>query len=101
MVLLLVVLVDIAHTFADMAGKISYVLVDVKSKAEDAIKDLTGCTQLSVDCEGVNLGRDGELCLLQIASPKQVYLFDIVALGSAVFELGKFSKFYPSGCLHH
>ena len=58
-------------------------------KAEEAIKDLNKLTQLSVDCEGVNLGRDGELCLIQIATSSKVYLFDIVELKGQVFDLGK------------
>ena len=44
---------------------------------------------LSVDCEGVDLGKYGELCLLQIATNGKVYLFDIVELEGKAFETGK------------
>ncbi len=36
--------------------------------------------RIAVDCEGVNLSRDGPLTLLQIGTPKAVYLFDISTL---------------------
>ena len=72
-----------------MASSMNYTLVDTMDKAEEAIKDLNKLTQLSVDCEGVNLGRDGELCLIQIATSSKVYLFDIVELKEKVFDLGK------------
>ena len=72
-----------------MASSMNYTLVDTVDKAEEAIKDLNKLTQLSVDCEGVNLGRDGELCLIQIATSSKVHLFDIVELKEKVFDLGK------------
>ena len=31
--------------------------------------------KIAVDCEGVNLGRHGKLCLVQVATPHKVYLF--------------------------
>lgn len=42
---------------------------------------------ISIDIEGVNLGRDGEITMVQIStSEKMVFCFDILALGSAVFS---------------
>ena len=36
---------------------------------------------IAVDCEGVNLSREGELCLVQVGlGEKRVYLFDILAV---------------------
>lgn len=40
---------------------------------------------VAVDCEGVNLSREGKLCLIQIATPKKVYLFDILKGGDRLF----------------
>lgn len=33
-----------------------------------------------MDCEGVNLSKEGRLTLIQIATPKSVYLFDTIEL---------------------
>ncbi|XP_067947536.1 piRNA biogenesis protein EXD1-like [Watersipora subatra] len=65
-----------------------YILVDTVDKARDTIHALQSRQQLSVDCEGVSLGRTGELCLLQIAIPQRVYLFDIFVLREKVFDIG-------------
>lgn len=43
---------------------------------------------LAIDCEGVNLGRKGSLCLIQIATAKHIFIFDITASGSKMFENG-------------
>jgi len=40
---------------------------------------------IAVDCEGVNLSKDGKLCLIQVATPKKVYLFDILKGGDRLF----------------
>lgn len=37
----------------------------------------------------MNLGRSGKLCLIQIASPHAVYLFDILAGKEDMFDKGK------------
>ena len=38
---------------------------------------------------GVDLNREGQLTLLQIATPKEeCFLFDVLALGTALFEEG-------------
>lgn len=71
-----------------MAGSIDHVLVEDTDKAEVVIKELKDHLLLSVDCEGVNLGRDGELCLMQVATANKVYLFDIVKLKEKVFDMG-------------
>lgn len=44
-------------------------------RAETAIKS---CRLLSVDCEGVDLGRGGMLCLVQMSTPTQCFLFDVL-----------------------
>ncbi|XP_067947535.1 uncharacterized protein [Watersipora subatra] len=64
------------------------ILVETMEEVEKAIKDLKEHSLLSVDCEGVNLGRDGELCLLQVATSSKIYLFDIVALKEMAFSAG-------------
>ncbi|KAF6033661.1 hypothetical protein EB796_008035 [Bugula neritina] len=56
-------------------------LIDQEDQLPDVIQLLREETQLSVDCEGVDLGRFGELCLVQVATTQKVYLFDVVVLG--------------------
>mgnify|MGYP001793955576 CR=1 FL=1 len=70
----------------------SYKLIDSVEalKETKVITLLRGERVLAVDCEGVNLGRIGELCLMQIATEKSVYLLDIVKLGKEIFDLGEF-----------
>ena len=47
-----------------------------------AMKELFPCKDLYVDMEGVNLGRNGLPCLLQIMGDKtSVYVFDLLVLG--------------------
>ncbi|XP_067947533.1 uncharacterized protein [Watersipora subatra] len=65
-----------------------HILVETVGKVETAIKDLREHSLLSVDCEGVRLGREGELCLLQVATSSKIYLFDIVALKEKAFSTG-------------
>jgi len=55
-----------------------------------AVQFLSHHSILGVDCEGVSLSRSGELCLIQLSTPMDplthvfhVFLFDVVALGSA------------------
>ena len=44
--------------------------------------------EIGVAFSGVNLGRQGELCWVQIATSRCVFLFDVVALGDDTFENG-------------
>jgi exonuclease 3'-5' domain-containing protein 1 len=44
---------------------------------------------VAVDLEGVNLGREGELCIIQVATARRgdpIVLFDVVALGAGAFD---------------
>jgi len=43
---------------------------------------------ISVDCEGVALGRKGQLCMVQIATAYNVFLFDVLSLGKTLFTKG-------------
>ncbi|KAL6076254.1 PFAM ATPase associated with various cellular activities (AAA) [Balamuthia mandrillaris] len=48
-----------------------YVLLDTEAKVRNAMPDLQKAGRVAVDCEGVNLGREGRLCLLQVAFEAQ------------------------------
>lgn len=52
-------------------------LITTKEQCELAVKEiLDGKNKvLAVDCEGINLGRNGRLCLVQVATPTKAYLF--------------------------
>ena len=43
---------------------------------------------LAVDCEGVNLSRDGTITIVSVATRNKVYLFDVQQLGAVVFDAG-------------
>lgn len=58
------------------------------SASQDACRNLGACHMLAVDIEGVDLSRTGEICIITIASPSTVYLFDIVSLRGAAFKEG-------------
>jgi len=68
---------------------ISYNFIDKEGEElTQAIQEIANCPVVSVDCEGVELGRHGELCLIQVATEKNVYLFDVMMLGEALFNAG-------------
>jgi exonuclease 3'-5' domain-containing protein 1 len=59
---------------------VSHAIACVRARASGAI---------AVDLEGVNLSRDGLVCIVQIAVARRgapIFLFDISALGDAAFE---------------
>jgi len=64
----------------------------IKNKMEclAAIKEIMNTSEkiIAVDCEGVNLGREGRLCLVQVATSHKVYLFDIIEGGAVLFDSG-------------
>jgi len=75
-----------------MADEGRYELIDTPLKVLTAVDELKAQdknTFFGCDCEGVRLSRTGQLCLLQIAVKKHVYLFDIVVLGVSAFQSGK------------
>ena len=65
--------------------EITYQLIDQKDQIQEVIAMLKAKKLLAVDCEGVNLGRDGSLTLLQISSDDSpCYLFDIQVMNAFV-----------------
>lgn len=52
------------------------------------VAELSKLEVIAVDCEGVNLSREGELCLVQIGTESKVYLVDVLEHGRALFEEG-------------
>jgi len=50
-----------------------------------AIQEIMAFPVVAVDCEGVSLSKEGRLCLIQVATPKKVYLFDVLKGGDRLF----------------
>eukprot|EP00798_Chlamydomonas_sp_ICE-L_P005040 gene5040-34829_t len=62
-----------AHTGGNVV-----VVSDVSQLSLQAIHSLRASTRLAMDCEGVKLCREGEICLVQLASPEGIcFLFDV------------------------
>lgn len=64
-----------------------------------AVRVLAQESRIAVDCEGVALSRTGALCLVQVASNKAVYIFDIAVGGRALFDAGLRELLQSEKCL--
>ena len=58
------------------------------AECREMVAELSKLEVIAVDCEGVNLSREGELCLVQIGTESKVYLVDVLEHGRALFEEG-------------
>jgi exonuclease 3'-5' domain-containing protein 1 len=69
-----------------------YGYIDTEGKLSIAIEEIRQAIQkgetIAVDCEGVNLSRFGSVTLVNIAVRGQVYLIDVLKIGSAVYDRG-------------
>jgi hypothetical protein len=62
-------------------------LVDNYIKVAEICIRLRDCFVVGFDMEGIRLGRNGVVSLLQIAiSPTEIYVFDVLALGQELFS---------------
>ena len=52
-------------------------VVDIPATIERCHLALSGETLLGVDCEGVNFGRRGEISIIQIGTPTEIFLLDV------------------------
>ena len=52
-------------------------VVECPATAERCRLALSGEKVLALDCEGVNLGRRGEVSIIQIATPSECFLLDV------------------------
>lgn len=67
----------------------NYSWIDTTQGAQDACAILQVCSRIAVDIEGINLGRDGKICIIQIATDlNEIFLFDIVTLSQEAFDAG-------------
>jgi ribonuclease D len=74
--------------------------VPQEKKCHEIVNDLRSQEVIAVDCEGICLGVNGTLCLIQIATASHVYVFDICSSSKAdivetlkpIFESNKILK---------
>lgn len=83
------------------------VYIDSVAACRAAVTVLSVHPRIAVDCEGVGLSRTGRLCLMQIASPDHVYIFDIIgkdlndmAYGISLFEQGGLRELLENTSVH-
>lgn len=63
--------------------------IDSEHRCRTVCAQLMKQEVLAVDIEGVNLGRNGSICIIQVAcADGSVFLFDVVALGAPIFGMG-------------
>lgn len=74
-------------------------VLDTVEKCQSAVAQLFQEKEVAIDIEGVELGRKGELCLIQMfgSSSPCVYLFDITVLGSRAFKEGGLQDLLEAG----
>jgi len=69
--------------------KIRYSYINEEGESlETALNCIQRSSLISVDCEGVALGKKGQLCMIQIATAYNVFLFDVLTLGQTLFTKG-------------
>lgn len=69
----------------------NYKLVDNEADLKESLSEIKSCDPnalLAVDCEGVNLSREGELTIVTVATEEKAYVFDVAVLKQAVFDKG-------------
>ena len=69
-----------------------YVVEDLGPNFSRSISEIQVEVEIGLALSGVNLGREGRLCWVQIATRSSVFLFDVVALGEGVFENGTMAR---------
>ena len=71
-------------------------LIESIRRCREVIEVLKTYEVISVDAEGVNLGKEGPLTLLQIGTPdEKVYLFDVLT-NKRLFEDGNLKMILQS-----
>lgn len=67
---------------------INVIMVNSLPKLAVAIQQLSRYETLAIDLEGVSLGREGEIAIIQISTARRsdVYLIDVCALGQDAFD---------------
>lgn len=73
------------------------VMVDDCESCKIVVEELISENEIAVDMEGIELGRTGSICVIQICGQNTpVYIFDIFKLGSKIFDEGKLRVLFES-----
>ncbi|XP_060083371.1 uncharacterized protein LOC132562635 [Ylistrum balloti] len=81
---------SVADEMEDVADaeKNSYKIVEEMADVANVFAEIKKHNLLAVDCEGIDLGRAGELKVFTISTPVNTFIFDILKLGKQVFDDG-------------
>jgi len=66
----------------------NFELIDTLERLELALQHIKKYDVIALDTEGVDLGREGQVTVLQIGTVDKIYLIDILALGEQAFDGG-------------
>lgn len=72
------------------------VLVNNLTLCKEVTQKLLQTTILAIDLEGVDLSRNGEVCLINITDRENIWLFDVCELGASCFEEGGLKEVFSS-----
>jgi hypothetical protein len=74
---------------ADAKQLTTAVVTEIGSAFYDALADIISHKVIGLACQGITIGRNGQLCFLQISTPcQQTYIYDILSLGCEAFDAG-------------
>lgn len=62
---------------ASIIAELETVVVDCEIKLHQATTEVAGVQVLGFDCEGVDLGRFGKICIVQLSTRTKCFLFDV------------------------
>lgn len=71
-----------------------FIIEDLTEGFFQAIDLIKTNLEIGVSLSGLNLGRNGNLCWIQMATQKEIFLFDIIKLGHNCFDKGKLRIVY-------
>ncbi|CAK0827933.1 unnamed protein product [Prorocentrum cordatum] len=73
-------------------------LIDTVGECQAAVAQLETENVIAVDIEGIDLGRQGEVCLIQVygVSSPSVLLFDVFTMGPDAFDSGGLRRLLES-----
>eukprot|EP01113_Clastostelium_recurvatum_P049161 TRINITY_DN9064_c0_g1_i1.p1 TRINITY_DN9064_c0_g1~~TRINITY_DN9064_c0_g1_i1.p1 ORF type:complete len:546 (+),score=135.51 TRINITY_DN9064_c0_g1_i1:81-1640(+) len=66
--------------------QVPYVIISTTRQCVKAVSEIMrNYSFVGMDCEGVRLGKDGKLCIIQICTPTKIYFFDVLRGGARLF----------------
>ncbi|CAK9030288.1 piRNA biogenesis protein EXD1 (Exonuclease 3'-5' domain-containing protein 1) (Exonuclease 3'-5' domain-like-containing protein 1) (Inactive exonuclease EXD1) (mExd1) [Durusdinium trenchii] len=71
---------------------VPYELINCVERCREVVVSLLRLREVAVDLEGLELCRSGKGCIIQVATPSSVMLFDITDMGPAAFTNGRLKE---------